>query len=186
MKKVPRVRTRPGISHAPAFGLWVLSQRGQLSLEDLAVKIRPYVEPSGLQVDRSTIKKIEQGRLPSWPMVGALAIAFGIPTREVIDRLISAIEFPGVENLLPRDTVEAFPSSARKGSNGTITPTLDLLHSQLRERDQTIRKLRRDFSAVIAIAAEHLGPVEGAPRSAEPPQPSHTRTLRPVSRRSRR
>src|SRR5262245_4698323 len=132
--KSPRGRlTRPGISHAPAFGRWIAQRRGRQSLEQIALKIRPYVESTGLKVDRSSLAKVEAGRLPSWPMLAALAIVFEVPMREMVDRLVSSIEFPGAEKLLPRGDGWSTTSSApREEADGNWpTPASRLLQSRL-------------------------------------------------------
>jgi len=55
---------RPQVS-APKFGKWLELQRGDRSLEQIAHKLRPLLVGVGLKVDRSTIKKLESGRVPS-------------------------------------------------------------------------------------------------------------------------
>jgi len=79
------------------------------------------VEPSGLKVDRSLIAKIEEGRIPNWPLLAAFAIIYQIPLPELLSVLIQNIEFPGSAKLLRdacgSDTKKALPQrrTGRKG-----------------------------------------------------------------------
>jgi hypothetical protein len=69
-------------------------------LEQIARKVRPLVEPAGLKVDQSMIYKIEQGRVPSWPMVAALSQVYKTDIRETVLQLMQTLEFPGAGDLL--------------------------------------------------------------------------------------
>lgn len=83
----------------PAFGAWLERLRGERSLEQIAQKVRPLVKEAGLKVDQSLIYKIEKGRMPSWPMLGALSRVYAVPIKETTERLRASIVFPGSDHL---------------------------------------------------------------------------------------
>jgi transcriptional regulator with XRE-family HTH domain len=89
---------------APKFGAWLELQRGQgRSLEQIAQKIRPWVEPLGVKASRSTLQRYEKtGRVPEWLMLLALSRAYGVPIEETVSQLVSAMEFeePAARDLL--------------------------------------------------------------------------------------
>src|SRR5215467_11192133 len=85
---------------SPGFGRWLREKRGSRSYETLAELIRPYVRDTGLQMNRSFFAKLEAGRIPNWPTLGALAKVLGIPVREMVSVLVLNLEFPGAETLL--------------------------------------------------------------------------------------
>lgn len=194
-----RVLTRPGASWAPAFGRWVAEMRGDESLEDIAMKIRPYVEQTGLKVDRSSLMKLESGRLPSWPMMAALGIVFDVPFQVVIDQLVSAIDFPGREKLLPsrRDgsRTGGTPSSEVTHGNAPTASAFSDLTLRCRQCEKTLEAYRGSFAKITRIAIAHVGPnlladlsdsTTTAPRRAESAGAGRHRKLRAVPAKSNR
>jgi hypothetical protein len=96
------VPKRPQV-RAPKFGEWLQLQRGDRSLEQIAGKVRRHVELAGLKVNRSLVQKIEQGRVPNWPLLAAFSRVYEVPITETVIRLIGAMEFPGADDLLRTD-----------------------------------------------------------------------------------
>lgn len=80
---------------APKFGQWLHMQRGKRSLEQVAISIRPLVAAAGLKVDQSLIYRIEQGRIPNWPILAAFSRVYNIPFPALAAQLADAVEFPG-------------------------------------------------------------------------------------------
>lgn len=117
---------------ARKFGEWLKLQRGDRSLEQIAIKIRPLVRGTGLKVDQSLVYKIEQGRVPGWAMLGAFADVYGVPLPDLVQRLAASIEIPGAADLLRHDgarellTTGGTPDAATTG--GGHQPPTDLLN----------------------------------------------------------
>src|SRR6185436_9146880 len=84
---------------APAFGAWLKALRGDRSREQIARQLRPYVKGAGLKLDQSLLSKIEDGRLPSGPILGALSRVYAVPIKETTERLRASIVFPGSDHL---------------------------------------------------------------------------------------
>ena len=70
----------------------------------IALRVRPYVKAAGLKVDRSLIAKLEQGRVPSWPLLGALSAVYGVPVAETSRLLMEALRFPAAEKLFAQNS----------------------------------------------------------------------------------
>src|SRR5262245_4487058 len=109
------VPPRPVIA-APKFGQWLQLQRGTRSLEQIAIRVRPFVKPTGLKVDQSLIYKLEQGRVPSWPLLGALCRVYDVDIRDGALILIGALQFPGVSDLIGQTSGVGSPSHPASGS----------------------------------------------------------------------
>lgn len=100
------VGRRPEVT-APKFGRWLELQRAGRSLEQIAIQVRPLVQQTGMKVSRSLILKLEQGRVPNWPMLGALCRVYGADIHEAVLQLVQTITFPGSADLLcPADGVQ--------------------------------------------------------------------------------
>jgi hypothetical protein len=91
---------------APAFGAWLSDRRGGRSHEQIAVKVRKYVQDFGLQVNRSSILKYEQGRIPPWPVLYAFAEIFEVDAGQLAARLFSAIKSADGRDLLRHASAE--------------------------------------------------------------------------------
>lgn len=76
---------------APAFGQWLATQRGRRSYEAIASRLRPYVKDFGLKVDRSSVQKMETGRVPSWPMLWALSEIYRVPLPDMARQLLAVL-----------------------------------------------------------------------------------------------
>jgi len=113
----------PSAGTARNFGRWLQLQRGERSLEQIAIKVRPLVKAAGLKVDQSMLYKIERGRIPSWPMLAALARAYDQDFRATVMRLVDALEFPGVDVLFsdPLRQADEVPSSSHPVSGSAST-----------------------------------------------------------------
>lgn len=85
---------------SPNFGVWLELQRGTRSHEQIARRLRDLLKPVGLKVPASAIVKLEDGRVPNWPTLAALAVVYDVPIEEMTQRLLSAMEFPGASDLL--------------------------------------------------------------------------------------
>lgn len=147
----------------PAFGAWLRTLRGDRSLEQIAQKVRPLVKDVGLKVDQSLLFKIEQGRVPSWPMVGALSRVYGVPVGETLERLRGALVFPGSEHLFPQDDTSV-NSTARNKSDMIESPlafggvhasprAVSVLTRQLADRDTVIERAQAAAVGLLAILA---------------------------------
>lgn len=151
---------------APKFGEWLKLRRGTRSLEQIALKIRPYVAAMGLTVDRSAIAKYEQGRVPNWPMLGAFSRVYDVAIIETVQRLLDGLEFPAANDLV------------RHGRTGQRTPlkgepndpTSDRT-PQLEARLAEYERLVPDIQAMLlrltklAAGAEERGARKQTPKS---------------------
>lgn len=98
---VPTVTKRTAVVVAsPTFGEWLEKLRGQRSLEAIARKLRVFLAPTGLKVGPSLLFRVEQGRVPSWPMLFGLAAVYEIPVATMAIRLVREIYFPGARDLI--------------------------------------------------------------------------------------
>lgn len=88
---------------SPRFGAWLAAQRGERSLEQIAIKARTLLKATGLAIDQSLIYKIERGRVPSWPLLLAFARIYNVDLGLVLTRLVDALDFPGVETIRPSE-----------------------------------------------------------------------------------
>lgn len=53
-----------------------------------------------MKVNASLIYKLEQGRVPSWPLLAALARVYNISIADMCHQLTMALEFPGSAGLI--------------------------------------------------------------------------------------
>ena len=148
----------------PAFGAWLRTMRGDRSLEQIAQKLRPLVKAVGLKVDQSLLYKIEQGRVPSWPMVGALSRVYDVPVGETVERLRTAVVFPGSEELFSTHQAgEKTPSANSRGVVDSSLPSGGGAHAsprvvrslgrELAERERVITDAQAAAVALLAILA---------------------------------
>lgn len=165
----------------PTFGAWLKTLRGDRSLEQIAQKLRPLVKAVGLKVDQSLVYKIEQGRVPSWPMVGALSRVYGVPVAETVERLRGAIVFPGSSELF-QDVTPAETNSATNNRGVLDSPlafggahapprVVRTLTRQLTERDRIIQDAQAaavGLLAILAPRAETAAPHLDQPRRRSP------------------
>lgn len=123
---------------SPKFGAWLLLRRGKRSLEQIARQVRPLLP--GMKVDQSLIFKIEAGRVPSWPILSALAVVYEVPLAEMSQRLADAITFDGreaIERATAHDRADPAHSevpkkimSPRPPSVTSSVPDADVLDQQ--------------------------------------------------------
>lgn len=105
------VGRRPDV-RTPNFGKWLETCRGTRSLEAIGRQLRPLVAATGLKVSRSLILKLEQGQVPNWPLLAALAKIYKTPWQSVVSRLAQDVEFSGARDLLR-------PSAERTSGDGS-------------------------------------------------------------------
>lgn len=137
---------------APKFGAWLQLQRGDRSLEQIAIQVRHLIKPTGLKVDQSQIFKIEDGRIPSWPILLALAQVYALDQIEMLANLLTALEFPGADDLRQKSTGRKSSSDElersaiirasdpSKGDSHDRAPSA--LHADLLTIVETIEKLQ--------------------------------------------
>lgn len=160
---------------APAFGAWLESLRGPRSLEQIAKKVRPHVEPIGLKVDQSLIYKIEKGRVPSWPMLGALCRVYGVDIREATHKLIDALQFPGAADLLcPTTGVQR--ASGRSDGGIVYDTDADRL---LAEDIDHLRAIANNFFSQIDVIRDRLRSRTNAPHPHTTRPPAQHKSTRP-------
>ncbi len=151
---------------APNFGKWLQLRRGDdRSLEQIAKRVRPLVKAAGLKVDQSLIFKIEQGRVPNWPILMALASVYDISTEEMARRLAEAIEFPGRRDLPdhgdPRSSVAA-QSQLQQG--GPIDPASPAAQARVLSVATDLIEIAESFRRAVQNATGRLsGDVARAP-----------------------
>ena len=81
----------PRALRTPKFGAWLHKQRGRKTLEEFAIQVRHHAAPMGLEFDRSQIKKLEAGRLPSVPIMQALAPVLDLAPQDIQARIIAEL-----------------------------------------------------------------------------------------------
>jgi hypothetical protein len=121
---------------APNFGKWLIARRGERSHEQIAAKVRKYVEGFGLSVHRSSIVKYEQGRVPSWPVLYAFARIYDEQPSDIAARLFSAIQIQDGHDLV-RHSLDQ-PSGSPEGGSADVVP------ASSRDRDR-ISELERQL-----------------------------------------
>lgn len=162
------VPKRP-VVRAPNFGRWLKLKRGDRSFEQIAQKVRPLVEGVELKVDRSAIKKFEEGRVPSWPMLGALSAVYGVPIAETVERLRLALEFPAARDLLRHaGTVESSPLPG--GGDVPASPSVRELQDRLDEQEREHAALRAAVKTIAGDLVRLVAADEGAPARAAKPE----------------
>lgn len=144
---------------APKFGQWLEVLRGKRTLEQVARQIRPLVKPVGLKVDQSQIYKIEKGRVPSWPLLGALCRVYKVDIRRAVLQLIETLEFPGSRDLLrPADGAELALPAPEAAPHADPVPRAEV--------QAAVRSILREVltSAIgITITREGADPDESLP-----------------------
>jgi transcriptional regulator with XRE-family HTH domain len=143
---------------APNFGAWLQLQRGDRSLEQVARAVRRLIEPTGLKVDQSQLSRIEAGRVPSWPILLALARVYKIDPAAMATELIVAVEFPGSKDLLcPADGVQ-------HASDATPERETTHAHARAREAAEELVSIAEAFSDALSHVAHRLtGDIPAAP-----------------------
>lgn len=150
----PTVPKRPQV-RAPKFGSWLELRRGDRSFEQIAQKLRPLVDGVGLKVDRSAIKKLEQGRVPNWPMIGALSQVYDVPAMEVVRVLINALEFPAAPDLF-RD-VGVRNVLDEEGTAQPVQPASLPLGLPVHDESRSVPAFAAAFTAAIGDAHALVG-----------------------------
>jgi hypothetical protein len=146
---------------APKFGQWLQLQRGPRSLEQIAIQVRPLLKATGLKIDQSLIFKIEQGRVPSWPLLGALCRVYRTDIREAVLLLIDAVEFPGSKDLLCQSVGVQHASNlqVQEGGADDVLPA-----PSTRAIAEELRSISDDFIGAIHDVADRLaGGIPDAP-----------------------
>lgn len=77
---------------APAFGKWLAKMNEGRTYEQVAQRVRPLVKDFGMKVNRSLLKKYEDGRIPPWPMIYAFAELHRVRIADITERLYRSIE----------------------------------------------------------------------------------------------
>lgn len=151
---------------SPAFGDWLKAQRGDRSHEAMAIALRPHLQAVGLKVHASQIVKLEQGRVPSWPMLIAISQVTHAPIAELAERVASSLELTNTSQntnaqtgrvlLRPSSDVNSAPQHqggvvvAEQAETRVFKPTAgtvrDLLHRAVDSlEDGSLRYLLRDL-----------------------------------------
>jgi thiamine phosphate synthase YjbQ (UPF0047 family) len=155
------VPKRPTVT-ASKFGEWLELQRGERSLEQIAIQIRKHVKALGMKVGPSLIYKIEHGRVPSWPLLVAFSESYTIPIEEITRRLIGALEYPGADDLLRHARTKHSSSHLSTGEldDPASTRVQQELERTRRERDdyrhqlEQAQDLARRLVHVVALSKE--------------------------------
>lgn len=158
------VPSAPQLS-APKFGQWLAEQRGDRSYEAIAVKVRKHVEGMGLKVNRSAIKKYEDGRIPPWPILYAFAVIYDAAPTDVAARLFTAIQLSTGRDLL-RHSRDQQSGSLQGGS--ADDPASARRIAQLESELATLKTQWGDVQDVARALFRLTAPDEGqiAPRAA--------------------
>jgi hypothetical protein len=160
---------RPRLT-APQFGSWLKQLWKGHSYEQVALKLRPHVEDAGLKVDRSSIKKLEQGRVPNWPMLYAISRAFNVPMEEITAQLTSALGFS--RDLIRHSSTT--PSHGPEGgaADGTATARIRQLEARL-EQLQTYEAIVRQVRPLLQSALVAIGEESGHARTKKTSRRGH-------------
>lgn len=189
MAFVPR---RPRLS-VPQFGAWLSELWAEHSYEQIAIKLRPFVKEHGLKVDRSSIKKLELGRVPNWPMVFAISQAFDVPVMDTTARLLRALPFAEVpkeaglvrpakqqprvvttapDNLgLQPSTKQSTDPSSTAGAHGSISSVPSVVAAE------TLTQAISDLQAITQALAKELGRLAGPRPRGRPRRPASAARL---------
>jgi hypothetical protein len=81
-----------GALKTPVFGEWLRKKRGKQSLGEFAIQVRRHAAPLGLKFDRSQVEKIEAGRIPSVPILEALAPVLGVTSVMLQARVVAELK----------------------------------------------------------------------------------------------
>lgn len=157
---------------ATRFGAWLELQRGKRSLEQIATRVRKYVEDFGLQVHRSAIKNYEQGRIPPWPVLYAFSEIYGVSDAEIAARLFRAVQREDGRDLLrPGADQSSAPHQGGADVSASVKSTARIveLEHQLKEREALLRDVSdvaRAFQQQLADLASRITESGVAPREA--------------------
>lgn len=163
----PQVPKRPIVS-APDFGRWLQTLRGDRSLEQVAIQLRPLVKEAGLKVNPSLIHKIEGGRVPNWPLLAAFAQVYGFPIAEMAGRLAELIKFPGADDLIRHEGDQG--SAQPKGRSDVPAPATPARVQSI--NPDVVRALENVAVLVTKAIAEAKGqPVRTKNAGTGAPQP---------------
>jgi transcriptional regulator with XRE-family HTH domain len=91
----------PKALKSPQFGAWLRKQRGDKTLEEFAILIRRHAKAFGLEFDRSQVVKLEGGRVPSLPILWALAPVLECSVVELEQRISAELRGERVGRDLP-------------------------------------------------------------------------------------
>ncbi len=141
---------------APDFGGWLKDLRGDRSLEQLAIQLRPLVAESGQKVNRTTLHQFEQGRVPNWPMLAAYAVFFDVPLVELLHKLAQKIEFPGSRDLLSQTrTIDSPPQPKRGGDAEKTTAHIRQLEEDISIYRSILKRVADLGNEIATTAAVH-------------------------------
>lgn len=156
---------------APAFGAYLSGLRNGSKLEEIAASVRALVRPCGLKFDPSHLHKIEAGRVPSWPLLLALARVYGKTPLSMVSSLLEALEFPGSVDLIRHSgTGQSASDSASRSDDdhGTRAQLQQALEESAREIDRLHEQLQAAQQLavrIVLIAEQGEEAGEGRPKS---------------------
>lgn len=167
---------------APAFGVWLATLWEGKSYEQVALKLRPHAP--GQAVNRSSVKKLEQGRVPNWTMAYAISQAFGVPFMEVIARLASGMGYV-TGPLVEPGKVLVLRENRRAGSdrrNASRRSGDDRRKSDRRNREVAVtndKKTREIVDPPTTANEESEAPTQPAPKEPPPPKKGSPQSRKP-------
>lgn len=132
---------RPTV-YAPEFGEWLKAKWAGRSYGEIAQQLRAYVKDAGLKVNRSSVQRLEQGRVPNWPMLYAIAKIVDAPFEEVTVRLAAAVRLNGQDLPLWSD-----PTRHTNGIQMTIPKAVLDDATRVQQELARVRAERDDFFA---------------------------------------
>jgi hypothetical protein len=163
---------------APKFGAWLKLQRGDRSLEQIAMRVRRLIEPTGLRVDQSQIYRIEQGLVPSWPLLLAIVRVYDLSLDQTMRKMIEALDFPGASDLIrPADDVQR-TSEIQPGPESPYEPVRSIA-DELLDLTATFHAALKDVTDRLPGDRSHATP-HATPRRTRRKQADSLRSRRKV------
>ena len=155
---------RPALDvKAPKFGKYLAALRTKdRSHERIAQLVRPLVAPAGLKVAPSLILKYEQGRVPNWPMLAALARVYRQDLSDMVIRLARSLEFVGSSDLIGHASTRSSTPISKGGVDDPATrERLQDLEGKVLYYEEVLAHARTQATALAATLSPEGG--EGAP-----------------------
>jgi hypothetical protein len=124
--------------------------------------MRPHVAAVGLKVPPSLIVKLEQGRVPNWPLLIAYSKVLDEPLDALVARLVPALSLPTGERLMNdvHDSSAAVPPGPTPASHASSQAHDHHKADPVHETDHaetSTAELRRAMLQIASIAVDILG-----------------------------
>lgn len=127
-------------------------------MEAVAIRLRPLVEPAGLKLNRASVNNFENGRIPSWPVLAAIARVYGASLPDVLLHLAHSLKFEGSTDLIRHSvTVSSQPHHLGEATDAVAaTNRIQELEGRITAYEAIIKKAHTLGRELVAATGDRI------------------------------